>query len=239
MASKGGSCYRPWYILPDWLKRTVVPSLSLLWWPLALGLLSGILWTQRKCHYLFPYKLRSLSKTGDVYCLQKPSFPDGTPLSTADSQHAWFCRDPLSSDALRLEVAQLSLSLSFWKLITACPSQIPSQLDIPPFVSQVRGPWAQPAGLPPNPAHTWPSLSCALTRLHHTLFHLLPYGLGLTPHSHLLRSPPGSPLQPRTAVSHSSLLWHFTTVLCRHLCAWISWNLLIECVFLPLGTGPW
>ena len=51
-------------------------------------------------------RLRSLSKTGDVYCLQKPpSFPvTGIPSSTADSQHV-ICRDPLSSDALRLEVA--------------------------------------------------------------------------------------------------------------------------------------
>ena len=60
-----------------------------------------------------------------------------TPSSSAGETQHRLCRNPLSSDAPRLEITLVRpSSLSFWKLMTAQPSKTLSQPDIPPFASK-------------------------------------------------------------------------------------------------------
>ena len=172
--------------------RTVVSSLSLLWLPLAFGLLSGILWTQRNRHNLLKVGVTQQ----DRWCLL-PTETSFISHHRYTFKHCWqgqhvICRDPLSSDASRLEVA--SAGLEEFDDSLPQPDSVPTGYSsfvskTGPGLSQLACRWSLP---------TPDQVLCAFAHLLlYTLFHLLPHGLGLLPTPTFLEAPQGAPSSPK------------------------------------------
>ena len=159
-------------------------------------------------------RLRSLSETGDVCCLQKPLHSsDGYTFEHWQGRHV-ICGDPLGfKTRSHLSWAWgVYHSGNWWQPAPArfCPNWIFLLLCLKQALGSASWPIAGPC------PHLTKSSVPLLTCLHYTLFHLLPHGLGLLPPPPS-RKPPGNPFQPRTAVSHPDdqpLLWHFISLCC-------------------------